>query len=349
MEVNKIPKRGNSPKTTKWTHFVQLFISYFAAVLLGLFSIRAVSYFDSNQQTGELVQNVKCPEPLKYWGVCLYKWNKNGNLRTMDRAFDRLGYVSVNASEGDDWDVLWSIEFPSKSLEIYKPLYDKPLKVHQRVNHFHGIINIISKSIMTTRNRDIKYILPGFWFPGMIKEFLSFTKANPNARFVEKNLANRGIKLVERNEIKFDKSEKFYQLFMEKPFLVDERFMDFGIYVLISSVDPLRVYRYDQEVHLRFCPEPYYPFDPKNREKYVISDTRQEFMQLPETKFYFDKYGYSFKMAIEDYFEIRGHNVTELWRKIDEAITMLVLNNEERLKKEVCSYFPFNLFQVSTN
>ena len=352
----KISTRGNGEKPRKLMKFMKTLVTYSAAVLFGLFSIRAVSYFNLNQEFSELAQSVKCPEPPKYWGVCLWEWNKKGNLRTMNRVFDRLGYVTVNATEGDDWDVLWSIEYPyePRKSEIFDPL-KVPLKKHQRINHFPGFGNITSKAIMTTRNRNIKYILPGFQFPQMIKEFQTYVAANPNAKFVEKNLGNRGIKLVERHEIKFTKTSKFYQRFMEKPFLVDERFMDFGIYVVVSSINPLRIYRFDQEVHLRFCPQPYYPFDKNILDKYVISDNRQDFMQLPETKSYFDNYGYSFKLSMEHYFRKKGHNVTELWRKIDEAIVQLVLNNEKNLMAEVCVlimnfiFYCFILFHFQTS
>ena len=74
----------------------------------------------------------------------------------------------------------------------------------------------------------------------MINEFKEYVKANPEARFVEKAISNRGVRLVEQDDIKYNKSKVFYQHFMEKPFLIDGRFMDFAVYVLISSIDPLR-------------------------------------------------------------------------------------------------------------
>jgi tubulin monoglycylase TTLL15 len=47
---------------------------------------------------------------------------------------------------------------------------------------------------------------------------------------------------------------------------------DVGIYTVITSVSPLRVYVFDGEALLRFCPEDYYPFVPSNVDKYVIGD-----------------------------------------------------------------------------
>lgn len=50
------------------------------------------------------------------------------------------------------------------------------------------------------------------------------------------------------------------------------RKFDLGIYVVVTSVHPLRVYYYDTDVLLRFCREDYEPFDPLNENKYVVGD-----------------------------------------------------------------------------
>ena len=36
---------------------------------------------------------------------------------------------------------------------------------------------------------------------------------------------------------------------------------DIGIYTMITSMDPLRIYVFEGDVLLRFCPEKYHPFD----------------------------------------------------------------------------------------
>ena len=289
---------------------------------------------DSTQKVS--VNSTQLLDAPKYWGICLWNWNERGNLRTMNRVFNRLGYISVNGSRDEDWDVLWSIEYPFDSTQskLFNPVF-KQLKPHQRINHFPGIGYIADKSFMSSRNRNVKAILPGFRFPRMIDEFKTFLKENPKARFVEKSKVNRGIKLVKRSEIVYDKSNKFYQLFMEKPFLVEGRFIDFSTFILISSIDPLRIYRFNEEIHLRFCPIPYYPFNSKVLDKYVIGKSRILYMDHPTTKKYFEPYGYSSKDAVEHYMQQKGHNVTELWRKIDDTIIQLILNNENNILTEV--------------
>jgi hypothetical protein len=60
------------------------------------------------QKNNEFIE--KEDDKPKYWNVCTATWNPNGNLRTMNRVFERLGYTFVNPLDGDDWDVLWSLE-----------------------------------------------------------------------------------------------------------------------------------------------------------------------------------------------------------------------------------------------
>jgi tubulin monoglycylase TTLL15 len=60
---------------------------------------------------------------------------------------------------------------------------------------------------------------------------------------------------------------------MTLPFsTVDGYKFDIGIYTMITSIDPLRIYIYNGDSLLRFCPQKYYPFDPTNRDKYVVHD-----------------------------------------------------------------------------
>ena len=50
------------------------------------------------------------------------------------------------------------------------------------------------------------------------------------------------------------------------------RRFDIGLYVTITSMNPLRVYIYDSDALLRFCAKPYYPFNATDLDTYVIGD-----------------------------------------------------------------------------
>lgn len=74
-----------------------LFISILAAVIASLW------YFRIN-----IIEKLTVPKKCNvsrnftYWPVVLNQWNKNDNLRSHKRVFDRLGYRMVNGSE-ENW------------------------------------------------------------------------------------------------------------------------------------------------------------------------------------------------------------------------------------------------------
>lgn len=193
----------------------------------------------------------------------------------MDRVFNSLQYEFVNASNGDDWDLLWAIDSPfylpgEQSHELFVDIDRHPLKLEQKINHFPGMEILGGKSYMSRNNKHLEYILPSFILPKEKKKLQEFIDKNPNAKLIEKNIFNRGVSVVEKKDIIYDSSDYFYQQFMDKPFLIDGHAFDFGVFVLITSFDPVRIYRLDADVLFRFCREKYYPFDPKNTDKYVV-------------------------------------------------------------------------------
>lgn len=105
--------------------------------------------------------------------------------------------------------------------------------------------------------------------------------------------------------------------------------------VLISSVEPLRVYRYNSEMLVRFCPEPYHPFNASNIEQYVIYETHASIEDLPSFKKISENFGFTHKVIFEDYLKENGHDVNELWRKVDEIIATMIKRNEAYLVQEV--------------
>ena len=52
---------------------------------------------------------------------------------------------------------------------------------------------------------------------------------------------------------------------------------------MITSMDPLRIYVFEGDVLLRFCPEKYHPFDAANRDKYVVHDDYRPTWKVRQT------------------------------------------------------------------
>lgn len=275
----KLNKRGNKNSFMSNNYFI-IILSNIIILLLAIISALILFDFKNTEikndaESGNLIEVEKIKR-LKYWNIVLEVWHQGGHLRTMDRVFNSLQYEFVNVSQGDDWDFLWSIESPfsvvddEKSNGYFFSIKKNPLKQEQKINHFPGISSLASKSYMNEINAGLKYILPSFVLPYDEKKFKNFLKDNPQAKLVEKNIYNRGVYIVDAKDVLNEESEVFYQQFMDKPFLIDGHAFDFGIFVLITSYDPIRVYRFDADVLFRFCKEKYHPFDPENRDKYVV-------------------------------------------------------------------------------
>lgn len=332
MGTKKVPRSTRNVQSVVLTWLFNLVKPCVIVICLVAVSRFIIVYNSESAEKPE--PSVRYNSSPKCWLSCLSGVNHFRTNRTYQRVFERLGFEFVNGTNGDDWYVLWSSEYPHSIENPSVYLYVKKLKPHQRVNHFPGMNFVTSKSFMSSRNRDIKAILPGFILPAQINKFKAYIKENPQARFLSKSEFNRGIKLVNITSMNLDETRGYFQLFMEKPLLIDDRAMDISVYFLISSIDPIRIYRYTQHVHLRFCEEPYHPFDPLNLNKYVISDTRNLAFQMPSLKGY-DDHGFSYKLAIEAYLTAKGFNVTEMWNKIDDAVIQLMVNNEKNFIAKV--------------
>lgn len=317
--------------------FISLSLRVLLAILVTVIAIFLAKVYTRCELKGEKSTNV-----LKYWGVSHSTWNPKGSLRTMNRVFKNLGYKLVNASEGENWDVLWSIEYPFRTSfihqksKLYEPLFQMNFTFlpHQRINHIPGIFHVTNKMYLGIETES-KYLLPTFEFPVMLSKFNDFVVKNPEAKFVEKNYNNRGVRLINLNEINYEESEKIYQVFLDNPFLIDGHAFDFGVYVLITSVNPLRIYRYAHENFIRFCPEEYHPFDRNERGKYVIDHEHISVFEMPSFEDLYFNYGNSFKLIFEHIIKERGFDVRNFWKNVDDAITSIILKNEKHFIRNV--------------
>lgn len=110
-----------------------------------------------------------------------------------------------------------------------------------------------------------------------------------------------------------------------KSLLIDGHAFDFGVYTLLASMDPLRVYTWDQDIVLRFCSEKFEPFDHNVHEKYVCSSNYKNVWELDAFKKLFTSgHKYSNKAILNSHLESLGHNTTKLWADIEQAISTVV-------------------------
>jgi hypothetical protein len=69
--------------------------------------------------------------------------------------------------------------------------------------------------------------------------------------WVQKSNSHRGIRILNTAQIELDKDGSFVQQYVDKPFLIDGHKFDIGIYTIVTSINPLRVYTVDDDALFR--------------------------------------------------------------------------------------------------
>ncbi|XP_003395797.2 probable tubulin polyglutamylase ttll-15 [Bombus terrestris] len=255
------------------------------------------------------------------------KSNDTEYLKHVFLVLERLGFKQTN--DAFNWDLLWAHDYPFRSLSSSL----KKLKAHQRVNHIPGCGYITNKVDLSTAEG--RYILPAFKIPEQSSEFLLYANQHPEKMFVQKSNDHRGISIKNVSDINVTETGSFVQEFIQRPFLIDGYKFDIGIYTVITSVDPLRVYIYKGDVLFRFCPVKYYPFDPEVLDKYVVGDDYLPTWNVPSLKHYYTKLKFSMKDSFDAYVRMQAKDPEKVWSGVREAIREITLSKEIYIREAI--------------
>ena len=89
---------------------------------------------------------------------------------------------------------------------------------------------------------------------------------------------------------------------------------------MVTSIDPLRIYIYNGDALLRFCPQKYHPFDAENRDKYVVHDDYRPTWEVPTLARLFSDLGFTFKETFNAHIRSLGKDPQKLWNEIEDVI-----------------------------
>ncbi|KAK0410629.1 hypothetical protein QR680_005241 [Steinernema hermaphroditum] len=230
---------------------------------------------------------------------------KTGYLSHVIEVLDRLGYkiVTGNQSLNSGWDVLWNHEYPF-NLKMIKP-HIAHLRRHQKVNHVPGSGYYTSKVSLATANVS-DGIPAAFKLPEKRADFEAFAKSHPDFLWVQKSNKHRGIRIRKVSQLDLGQNDSFVQKYISDPLLIDKRKFDIGIYTVVTSILPLRVYIYEGDALLRFCPQNYHPFDEKVPDKYVVGDDYTPTWEMPSLKKYYVGQSMTFRQSLNAYLQAQG-------------------------------------------
>ncbi|KDO32754.1 hypothetical protein SPRG_02452 [Saprolegnia parasitica CBS 223.65] len=190
------------------------------------------------------------------------------HLRPLLQAFDALGITEYNGEDADSWhaakytddvDLIWSYEYVQLGAI-------GPLTRRHKVNHLPGSFVLVSKGhVYETQQRlqaehgkfDFNFIPAQYRLPQDVDEFSAAfrarrddshlaTKPNDplyNRRWLLKSQAHRGVRFFSGME---ELGEHMHTNDMVaqciEPLLISGHKFDIGLYVAVTSIDPLRIY-----------------------------------------------------------------------------------------------------------
>ncbi|CRL00246.1 CLUMA_CG013519, isoform A, partial [Clunio marinus] len=316
---------------TKRGQLLFMFVTATTAALITLLPLNQLReiFFQPNQ----LACNPTCPvdnlskvemrRKPTYW---IYGAGGEGQWVHVNKVLKRLGFERVAINESETADLLWAHDYPFTKLRSLMTT----LKPHQKVNHFPGCGFITNKIDLSTTK--LKYIPMAFKLPNDADKLKAYDKENPGKSFVVKHHQHRHINIKKIEDIDFNNNLTFVQEFIDNPLLVDGYKFDIGVYTIITSIDPLRVYIYYGDILFRYCAQKYHPFDPSNVDKYIVGDDYLPTWKIPSLSRYYNGLGLGMKGSFDSYLKSKGSDPQIIWNQVEDAIRLAILNKEPLIK-----------------
>jgi tubulin polyglutamylase TTLL6/13 len=252
-------------------------------------------------------------------------------------------------NEKEDWDLFWTDAgvLPERVAKM---------KPYQKVNHFPGMFQLARKNHLARNltkmlkefSEEYKFFPKTFLLPqeyGDFKATFDRKAANNKPVYIIKPQAGcqgRGIFLTNNHEDVGSDDHYVAQQYIKKPLLIDGLKFDCRLYVLLYSVDPLRIYLFKEGL-ARFSTDNYREPTRKNMKNMFMHLTNYAINCRNRGKFQFNKglddadVGHkrtftSVLTYIEDHFENGDVKVDGLIHKIEKLIIKTLLTVQPSLK-----------------
>eukprot|EP01025_Chloroclados_australasicus_P011088 TRINITY_DN14802_c1_g2_i1.p1 TRINITY_DN14802_c1_g2~~TRINITY_DN14802_c1_g2_i1.p1 ORF type:complete len:524 (-),score=42.90 TRINITY_DN14802_c1_g2_i1:233-1804(-) len=260
--------------------------------------------------------------------------------------FSKVGYGLMRTENyTEDWHVMWTFHnpfYPRKTEpdpDLLPNIMQK-LKPHQKVNQIPGASYFTSKVELAKKADKFDFVPKSFVMPDQYEELLKYHKQNRGKlTWIRKGNKHRGVSIVDpknRALLEDADSEVIVQQLI-KPLLIDGRMWDIGLYVAITSVDPLRAYIYDN-VLLRHCTQNYTDdIENAKRSQYVVQDDYSPPWAFPSLRNYFS-WGFSTLNVFRAHISDRELDVDWLWIQMQKQILKILVEFQPTLAKFARKY-----------
>ena len=263
------------------------------------------------------------------------------------------GFIQCRGNE--EWTIAWS------SGHIKLNSFEK-LHKYQKMNHFPRSNELTRKDLLYKNLSKLKELFPGTKFDFLPESYIlpneyTFLKdkmdKNPNQFWIIKPVAlsqGRGIFLTKNiNEIP-NNCSMIASRYISNPFLINRKKFDLRIYAFVTSIKPLRIYRFNEGL-TRFSA------NNNNSDKndrcahltnYAINKNNKNYIQNNEP-FEIDYSSSKWTLSsLRQYLEEHDIDSNLLFDKIDDIIIKTLISCENNLVSAISKYCAFqeNCFEL---
>ena len=269
------------------------------------------------------------------------------------RLLEDNGFIQSRSSE--PWTIGWS------SGHIKLSSYEK-LNKYQKMNHFPRSNELTRKDLLYKNLSKLKELFPGTKFDFLPESYIlpnemTFLKdkmdKNPNQFWIVKPVASsqgRGIFLTKNiNEIPSN-HQTIASRYITNPFLINKKKFDLRIYAFVTSIIPLRIYRFKEGL-TRFSANKY-NLDINDRcahlTNYAVNKNNKNYIQNEspfEVNYNSSKWTLT---SLKQYLEENNINSELIFSKIDDIIIKTFISCENNLVNAISKYCAYqeNCFEL---
>ena len=263
------------------------------------------------------------------------------------------GFIQSRSNE--QWTIGWS------SGHIKLSSYEK-LNKYQKVNHFPRSNELTRKDLLYKNLSKLKELFPGTKFDFLPESYIlpneiTFLRdkmdKNPNQFWIVKPVASsqgRGIFLTKNiNEIPSN-HQTIASRYITNPFLINKKKFDLRIYAFVTSIIPLRIYRFKEGL-TRFSANKY-NLDINDRcahlTNYAVNKNNKNYIQNEspfEVNYNSSKWTLT---SLKQYLEENNINSELIFSKIDDIIIKTFISCENNLINAISKYCSYqeNCFEL---
>ena len=274
---------------------------------------------------------------------CNYYYKLIGSDCALIRNFlEDNGFIEDTSHQSfNTFTILWS------TIHI-KPSLLSSLTKYQKVNHFPLSNELTRKDLLYKNISKYKTLFPGVWFNFIPESFLLPNEhkyledtinqyKNNDTLWIVKPFSNcqgKGIFLTKSiSSIPFGQ-RLIVSKYITNPYLINNKKFDLRIYVLLTSLHPLRIYRYNDGL-VRFCVNKYnkhnYTDKYSHLTNYAINKHSKNYIpntNISETDTSSSKWNL---ITLRNYFTSQGIDTDIIFNKIDDLIIKSIISCENQM------------------